>query len=125
MKELGNQSKMLQDDNGELLGHLQHMKDDLQKMTVHYNDCQKQLENKVLELETIRLNNSMEKERSDHLIDAIRELEELIAAKEDEIATKDKDIQRITQNLLEQQLSVDSLANEVNHPVLELIDTKL
>ena len=113
MTELDNQSNVLKADNGQLHGHLQHLKDDLQKMTLHYNECRKELEEKLNELDSLQLNSTIEKERSNQLIEAVQQLQDVIEVKEEELSVKDKDIQRITQELLEQQLSADTML-EVN-----------
>lgn len=86
---------------------------------MQYHECQAELDRKIRELDGLQLSTALEKERSLHLIETIRQLEALIISKEEEIAVKDKEIQRATQNLLD-QLSVDSvLTHEVYHFLLD------
>lgn len=111
--EIGQHSKVLQEDNGQLQGRVTQMKDDLQKMTVHYDECRRELEKKVCELESLQVNRMKGEEHCQHLIDTIRQLEEIILAKEEELLAKDKEIQRIAQDLMEQHLSDQVVVNEV------------
>ncbi len=114
VSEIGQQSQMLQEDNGQLQGRVMQMKDDLQKMTLHYEECRKELQDKVNELENLQLNRLKGEERCKNLIDTIRHLEEIIQIKEEELETKDKEIQKIAQDLMEQQLLSDRvITNEV------------
>lgn len=109
--EIDHRSQLLQEDNGQLHGNLQQLKDDLQKMTLHYNACRNELNSKVQELDLLQASNAKEEELSKQLIDKIREMEDLVYAKEQELELKDKEIQRITQELLEQQLLCDSMVS--------------
>ncbi|KAK4022479.1 hypothetical protein OUZ56_007941 [Daphnia magna] len=111
--EIGQQSQLLEENNSQLQGRVKQMKDDLQKMTTQYDVCRRELEDKVLELETMQLNRTKGEERCEQLIDAIRHLEETIRAKEEELEVKDKEIQRISQDLMDHQLLYDPvLSNE-------------
>lgn len=112
--EIGQQSQLLEEDNSQLHGRVKQMKDDLQKMTAQYDVCRKELDDKVLELETMQLNRAKGEARCEQLIDAIRHLEEIIRVKEEELEVKDKEIQRISQDLMDQQLLSDPITpNEV------------
>jgi alcohol dehydrogenase class IV len=55
-------------------------------------------------------------ERCEQLIDAIRHLEDIMRVKEEELEIKDKEIQRISQDLMDQQLLSNPVTpiNEVN-----------
>ncbi|KAI9555383.1 hypothetical protein GHT06_017898 [Daphnia sinensis] len=113
--EIGQQSQLLEENNSQLQGRVKQMKDDLQKMTTQYDVCRKELEDKVLELETMQLNRTKGEERCEQLINAIRHLEEIIRVKEEELEIKDKEIQRISQDLMDQQLLSDPMAsNEID-----------
>ncbi|XP_057380976.1 uncharacterized protein LOC130703541 isoform X2 [Daphnia carinata] len=123
--EIGQQSQMLQEDNGQLQGRVMQMKDDLQKMTTQYDVCRKELEDKVLELETMQLNRTKGEERCEQLIDAIRHLEEIIRIKEEELEVKDKEIQRISQDLMDQQLLSDPVASNEGQETGETLAAEL
>lgn len=107
VSEIDRQSKQLQEDNGFLHGRVTQMKEDLQKMTLHYEECRKELEVKVHELETLQANRAKREEHCDHLLETIKQLEDIILIKEVELEAKDKEIQRIAQDLMEQQLLLD------------------
>ena len=114
VSEIGQQSQLLQDDNGQLQCRVMQMKEDLQKMTLQYEGCRKELQDKTNELENLQLNRLKGEERCKNLIANIRHLEEIIQIKEEELEAKGKEIQRISQDLMEQQLlSVPTITNEV------------
>lgn len=110
--EVGQQSQVLHEDNSQLQGRLLQMKDDLRNMTAHYDECQKELEDKIRELETLQSSRTKGEENCKHLIDTIRHLEDIIVVKEEELQLKDKEIQKIAQDLMEHQLSDRSVVNE-------------
>lgn len=81
---------------------------------MHHKSCQEELEEKIQELRSLQLSSSQEKEHSERLSDTIRELEEVLFTQQEELAAKDKEIELIEQNSVENQLPVDSLlGNEV------------
>lgn len=105
--EIGQQSQLLEEDNNQLQGRVKQLKEDFQKMTVQYEECRRELDEKVQELETIQVHRVKGEERCEQLVDAIRHLEEIIRVKEEELEMKDKEIQRISQDLMDQQLLSD------------------
>ena len=114
VSEFEQQAKVLQDDNSYLQARLTQKKDDLQRMTVQYDQCQKELDMKVLELEKSQAIQTKGEEHRIHLVETIRQLEEMILKKEEELIEKNKEIQKIAQDLMEQQLLLDPvLPNEV------------
>lgn len=114
VSEYGQESTTLQETNSHLQGRIVQLKDDLQKMTTHYDKCQKELDKKILELEKVHAIRVKDEEHCNHLIETIKQLEEIILQKEGEILEKDKEIQKISQDLMEQQLLLDPVTtNEV------------
>lgn len=114
--EIGQQSQLLEEDNSQLQGRVKQLKEDFQKMTVQYEECRRELEVKVQELETMQVCRVKGEERCEQLIDAIRHLEDIMRVKEEELEIKDKEIQRISQDLMDQQLLSNPVTsiNEVN-----------
>ena len=81
---------------------------------MHHKSCQEELEEKIQELRSLQVSSSLEKEHLERLSDTIRELEEVLFTQQEELAAKDKEIELIEQNSVENQLPVDSLlGNEV------------
>ncbi|XP_046652411.1 golgin subfamily B member 1-like [Daphnia pulicaria] len=105
--EIGQQSQLLEEDNNQLQSRVKQLKEDFQRMTVQYEECRKELDEKVQELETMQVHHVKGEERCEQLVDAIRHLEEIIRVKEEELEMKDKEIQRISQDLMDQQLLSD------------------
>ena len=105
--EIGQQSQLLEEDNSLLQGRVKQLKEDFQKMTVQYDECRRELDVKIQELETMQVCRVKGEERCEQLVDAIRHLEEIIRVKEEELEIKDKEIQRISQDLMDQQLLSD------------------
>lgn len=96
----------MEEENILLHNRIQAMNDDLQNMTKQYNECRSEIEEKTYELERLRSNNDIEEQK---LNETILQLEEKIEGKEAEILNKEIEIQRITDHLMEQQLSTERL----------------
>ena len=101
------QTKSLQEDNFQLHDKLLQATDDLQQLKKHYSQCKNEMEENVRELETLQRNFFKEKDRSKSLSQTIVELQDLIQSKDHALLTKDKEIQSITKDLMDQQLMSD------------------
>lgn len=105
--DYGKQTQLLQEDNCQLQDNLLQAKDDLQELRKHYNQCKTELEEKVAELEMVQMNLFKEKDRSKDLLQTILELQDLVLSKEEALLNKDKEIQSIAKDLVDQQLMSD------------------
>lgn len=97
----------MQEDNGALQNRLEELKEELRKITEAYNECQLELKSKSHELSILEINSSKEEHHCDNLYETIRQLEGILATKEKELKAKDEDIQRIAEELIEQQILAD------------------
>lgn len=101
------QTKVLQEDNIQLQDKLLQATDELQQLKKHYNQCRNEVEENIHEVEVLQLNFFKEKDRSKSLLQTIQELEDLIHSKEEALLSKDKEIQCIAKDLMDQQLMSD------------------
>lgn len=101
------QAKLLQEDNLQLQDKLLQATDDMQQLRKHYNQCKTEVEEHVRELEVLQVNFFKEKDHSKGLLHTIQELEDLIHSKEEALLNKDREIQCIAKDLMDQQLMSD------------------
>lgn len=101
------QTKVLQEDNIQLQDKLLQATDELQQLKKHYNQCRNEVEENIREVEVLQLNFFKEKDHSKSLLQTIQELEDLIHSKEEALLSKDKEIQCIAKDLMDQQLMSD------------------
>ena len=111
----------MQEDNCQLQDNLLQAKDDLQELRKHYNQCKTELEEKVAELEMVQMNLFKEKDRSKDLLQTILELQDLVLSKEEALLNKDKEIQSIAKDLVDQQLMSDRSLTSVFYSFLTFI----
>ena len=78
-------------------------------MSKQYNECRSELDEKKNELEKLHLISQQDEMDLNQLSEAIKQIEKEKNIKDQELSNKEREIQKITRDLMEQQLMSDSL----------------